>query len=151
MDPAKAYYKAAAICARSEQCISAIRTRLLKWELEEAEAAKIIKRLVDEKFIDESRYAGFFVRDKARFNKWGPKKIAWQLRQKGLPEDVIREAIDSVPWDNVAEDLEELLRKKLAGIKQDDPYKKKAALVRFAASRGFGFSEIEKVLGKLKF
>jgi regulatory protein len=44
-----------------------------------------------------------------------------------------------------------LLRKKLAGLKQDDPYKKKAALVRFAASRGFGFSEIEKVLGKLKF
>ena len=74
MDPAKAYYKAAAICARSEQ-VSTIRTRLLKWELGEAEAAKIIKRLVDEKFIDESRYAGFFVRDKARFNKWGPRRL----------------------------------------------------------------------------
>ena len=63
----------------------------------------------------------------------------------------IQPAIDSVPWDNVAEDLEELLRKKLAGLKQDDPYKKKAALGRFAAARGFGFSESEKVLGKLKF
>src|SRR5690554_7277320 len=51
-------------------------------------------QLIQQDFINEGRYAGFYVRDKVRFNKWGPTKIIWNLRQKGLPEEAIQDALD---------------------------------------------------------
>lgn len=146
MDFQKAYDKAAAVCARQEQCLSMVRNKLLKWEVEEADISKILQRLLEEKFIDEHRYTGFYVRDKARFNKWGKTKIVWQLRQKGIASEVIQEALDTIPVAEYQENLLDLLRQKKRLLKMDDPYKRRAALMRYAASRGFGFDEIKHAL-----
>jgi regulatory protein len=146
MDFQKAYDKAAAVCARQEQCISMVRNKLLKWEVQESDVSKIIERLVDEKFIDEHRYTGFYVRDKARFNKWGKTKIVWQLRQKGISTELIQAALETISLSQYQDGLQVLLRQKKRQLKIDDPYKRKAALMRFAASRGFGFDEIKKAL-----
>jgi regulatory protein len=149
MDSKKAYDKAAAICARQEQCISMVREKLIKWEVEEAERAKILARLVEEKFIDELRYTGFYVRDKARFNKWGKTKITWQLRRKGISPEMISEALASIPANEYSNNLLDLLRQKKRQLKVDDPYKRRASLMRFAASRGFSFDEIKCALDEL--
>ncbi len=146
MEFQKAYEKAAAICARQEQCVSMVRDKLLKWEVEEADRVKILDRLVEEEFINEERYTGFFVRDKARFNRWGKTKITWQLRLKGIAPEMIHEALASVPTDEYNNNLLDLLRQKKRQLRMDDPYKRKASLLRFAASRGFGFDEIKRAL-----
>ncbi len=146
MEFQKAYDKAAAICARQEQCVSMVRDKLVKWEVEEADLAKILKRLVEEQFIDEQRYTGFYVRDKARFNRWGKTKITWQLRRKGIAPEMIQEALASIPMEEYDNNLLDLLRQKKRQLKLDDPYKRKASLMRFAASRGFGLDEIIRAL-----
>ena len=129
MEIEKAYQKVTALCARREYCCSDIRAKLLKWDLQADEVEQLMDQLIQQDFINEGRYAGFYVRDKARFNKWGPTKIIWNLRQKGLPEEAIQDALATL---------------------EDDPYKKKQALLRFGASRGFAFEEILKVLDQLK-
>lgn len=146
MDFQKTYDKVAAICARQEQCVSMVHDKLKKWEIEEADSLKIIERLVEEKFIDEKRYAGFYVRDKARFNKWGKTKIIWQLRRKGISPELINEALESIPMNEYKDNLLTLLRQKKRQLKVDDSYKRKASLMRFAASRGFDFDEIKRAL-----
>jgi regulatory protein len=40
----------------------------------------------------------------------------------------------------------DLLRQKRRQLKVEDPFKRRAALMRFAASRGFGFDEIKRAL-----
>lgn len=149
MEFQKAYNKAAAICARQEQCISMVRDKLLKWEVEEVDRVSIIERLVAEKFIDEQRYTGFYVRDKARFNRWGKTKIVWQLRQKGISTELINEALDTIPTHEYQDNLLDLLRQKKHQLKVEDPYKRRASLMRFAASRGFGFDEIKRALDEV--
>jgi regulatory protein len=149
MDPEKAYSKAAALCARNEQCSSMIREKLLRWGIESADAEKVISRLIEEKFIDDHRYAGFYARDKARFNKWGRTKIVWQLRKKSIPDEVINDAMATIPDNDYKENLASLLMQKNRQIKEDDPYKRKASLIRFAASRGFSYEEIEKALREI--
>jgi regulatory protein len=146
MEFQKAYDKAAAICARQEQCVSMVREKLIKWEVEEADRTKILERLVEEKFIDEQRYTGFYVRDKARFNRWGKTKITWQLRRKGIPPEMIHEALASIPANEYNDNLLDLLKQKKRQLKEDDPYKRRASLMRFAASRGFSFDEIMRAL-----
>lgn len=146
MEFQKAYDKAAAICARQEQCVSMVRDKLVKWEVEEADRTQILKRLVEEKFIDEQRYTGFYVRDKARFNRWGKTKITWQLRRKGIAPEMISEALASIPANEYNDNLLDLLKQKKRQLKVDDPYKRRASLMRFAASRGFSFDEIKCAL-----
>lgn len=150
MEIEKAYQKLTALCARREYCCSDIRAKLLKWDLQADEVEQLMDQLIQQDFIDEGRYAGFYVRDKARFNKWGPTKIIWNLRQKGLPEEAIQDALATLEDDVFHSQLEQGLRQKLRLLREDDPYKKKQALLRFGASRGFAFEEILKVLDQLK-
>lgn len=149
MDAEKAFDKVAALCARQELCTSDIKKKLIRWELTPPDVEKVVARLISEKFIDDARFAGFFVRDKYRFNKWGKDKIRWQLRLKSINDEVINEALASIPDEEYGSTLLQLLRTKDRQLKQDDSYKRKAALMRYAASRGFKADDIANALTHL--
>ena len=68
-------YKLAAKCSVSEQCLSDVEAKLKRYDLSEEERTRILQHLVEEKYIDDKRYAEAFVRDKYRFNK--NKKWHW--------------------------------------------------------------------------
>ncbi|TCO10760.1 regulatory protein RecX [Natronoflexus pectinivorans] len=147
MDKKEAFNKATAICARQEKCVSDIEKKLEQWGVEDVSG--VIERLVAEKYIDERRFAGFFVRDKFRFNQWGRKKIQWHLLQKKLPRDIIGEAMDSINDEEYREVLYSLLASKRRQINQSDPFKVKNSLLRFAGSRGFEYDYIINCLDSL--
>ncbi|WP_164977509.1 regulatory protein RecX [Ancylomarina salipaludis] len=140
------------ICSRQEKCCSDIRKKLENWNLSYDDQDKIIQSLIDDKFIDEKRYTGFYVRDKYKFNKWGRIKISHHLKQKQIPEYLIMEAFDSISKEIYEDNLEEMLRAKMKSTREEDPYKLKAKLYRFAQSRGFESNlilrNIEKILHK---
>jgi len=125
------------ICSRQEKCCSDIRKKLENWHLSYDDQDNIIQSLIDDKFIDEKRYTGFYVRDKYKFNKWGRIKISHHLKQKQIPEYIIMEAFDSISDELYEENLKEILSSKLRSTREEDPYKLKAKLFRFAQSRGF--------------
>ena len=62
--------RAARLCSKSEKCSSEIRDKLNQWGMPESEIDRAITSLEKEKFIDDRRYAGYFVRDKLKFNRW---------------------------------------------------------------------------------
>lgn len=133
-----AYIRASALCGRSEKCISEIRTKLYQWKLDVDKHDVLIEQLIEEKFIDESRFTSFFVRDKFRFNKWGKIKIAHHLSTKGINQTRIKEALASeIKGEDYYETLKSLLQTKLRSISYKDEWDKKQKLMRYAASRGF--------------
>ncbi len=89
MEYKKALNKAAVLCSRQEYSAYDIRKKLVNWELSEEEVEQAMSRLISEKFIDDSRYAGYYVRDKFQFNGWGRIKIRYQLRGKGVSSLII--------------------------------------------------------------
>lgn len=129
--------RAAALCSRSEQAPSDIREKLLKWGLNPEEANRVLEQLVSQGFIDEQRYARAFVNDRFAFNGWGRVKIAHQLRLKGIPNEIISEAINLIDEEKYRERLIELLRVKWRAVSDREPRAAWAAMMRFAASRGF--------------
>jgi len=140
------------ICSRQEKCCSDIRKKLENWTLSYDDQDKIIQSLIDDKFLDEKRYTGFYVRDKYKFNKWGRIKISHHLKQKQIPECIIMEAFDSISEELYEENLVEILSSKMRSTREEDPYKLKAKLYRFAQSRGFEsnliLSNIDELLHK---
>ena len=140
-------YKLAARCSVSEQCLSDIEAKLTKYDLPEEEKTRILRHLVEEKYIDDSRYAEAYVRDKYRFNKWGRMKIAQGLRMKGIDNETISEAmkaIDETEYQNI---LRDLIKTKRRGVKGKNEYEINGKLARYATGRGFEYAAIRQCLG----
>ena len=137
LTPQQAMNRAAALCARSEQAPADIRQKLLGWGLSPAQAAQVVQDLTGQGFLDEQRYARAFVKDKFAFNGWGKIKIAHQLKLKGIPATTAAEAIMSIDDAQYRDRLVSLLRAKWAVVQDREPRAAWAAMMRYAASRGF--------------
>jgi len=144
------YSKATSLCATREYCQFDIKEKLFSWGIDIETSEKIIAQLIEEKFIDENRYASFYARDKFKFNGWGKIKIIWNLRLKKIPETIIQEAISTIDSDEYENKLFDLLKEKSRKINNPESEKNRAALLRFAQSRGFDTYEALRVIRKLK-
>jgi regulatory protein len=129
--------RAAALCSRSEQAPADIRDKLLQWGLSADEAGQVLDQLIGQGFIDEQRYARAFVNDRFAFNGWGRVKIAHQLRLKGISSELINEAMNLIDEERYRQRLIELLRVKWRSVSDREHRAAWAAMMRFAASRGF--------------
>jgi regulatory protein len=137
---------AMALCSKAEKCISDIKSKLNEWGVPSDDAQKIIKALIAEKFIDEERYACFFVRDKFRFNQWGRVKIVFMLKSKKIPSAIIDEALQEIDDEAYLDLLIKLFQEKSKKTRFINEYDKKGKLMRFAQSRGFEFETINEAL-----
>ena len=146
LSPEEALFRAAALCSTGERCRHDISEKLAQWGVAPAAAAKIVKHLVEEGYIDEARYCRSFVNDKWRFDRWGRVKMRYALKQKGLPDVSIQSALDTIDESEYRDCLRELLDKKRASLAGDER-EIRAKLLRFAASRGFEPAVVFAVMG----
>lgn len=139
-------YKLAARCSTSEQCLSDVEAKLKRYDLSEEERTRILQHLVEEKYIDDKRYAEAFVRDKYRFNKWGRIKIAQGLRMKGIDNGTVNEAMGVIDEAEYLHILRELIKAKRKSIRGKSDYEVNGKLIRFAIGRGFEFAAIRSCM-----
>ena len=132
-------------CAGAEYCRADIR-KMMSRELPEGVADKIIKRLQDERYIDEQRYAHAFVRDKFRYNHWGWIRIEQELKRRGIAQEYIDEAKEEISEDANLEALRKIIDTKRRTVKGKNEYEVNAKLFRFALSRGFCYEDIKEVI-----
>ena len=135
--PGEALNKAAAYCTLCERCISEVSTKLATWGVPHDEQEKIIARLIEEKFIDEERYCRAFVNDKVKFNRWGRIKSTAVLREKHLPQEHIKEALESIDQEIYLQSLQETIDIKRRELKGKDDFATQQKIIRHAASRGY--------------
>jgi regulatory protein len=139
-------YKLAARCSTSEQCLSDVEAKLKRYDLSEEERTRILQHLVEEKYIDDKRYAEAFVRDKYRFNKWGRIKIAQGLRMKGIDNGTVNEAMGVIDETEYLHILRELIKAKRKSTRGKSDYEVNGKLIRFAIGRGFEFAAIRSCM-----
>lgn len=133
-------------CSLAERCIFDVRKKIKAADLPEEAEKRIIDRLVQEKFIDERRFARSFVNDKFKFNHWGRIKIGYELNRKNIKPDIYADAIDAIDEDEYLSVLTDLLSSKKRTTKGRTPQDVFQKLCRFAASRGFESPLIIKTL-----
>ncbi|MCM1450266.1 MAG: RecX family transcriptional regulator [Clostridiales bacterium] len=144
--PQTALVKLQELCARSEQCSNEILSKLKKWGIAGDVAGKILALLKRDRYVDDSRYAMAFVRDKVVFNRWGRIKIRLAMIQKRLPDDLIRDALGSIDPEEYHTALVEVLAAKARTLPEVQSYESRTKLLRYAASRGFETSLIVKII-----
>lgn len=142
----EALNKAAAYCAASEHCISEVTDKLEQWGAEPDVRKRIIQRLLDEKYIDERRYAQCFINDKLRYNKWGRNKISQALWQKRLSPDSYAACLDAIDEDEYMRILRDLLSVRKKSVKARNDYELNGKLMRFALGRGFEMDVVRRCI-----
>jgi regulatory protein len=145
----QALSKAMGMCSQSERCRFDIVAKLRQWELSEDEISEAVDYLVKEHFLDEERFVRFYVNDKLRFNKWGRVKLSYMLRQKQIPENIIRDELSRIDNDFYEKTLYDLLSSKVKSVKGASGYERKGKLAVFAQSHGFEAELAFRVAGKL--
>lgn len=139
-----AYLQLAALCARSEHCQHDMLEKMRRWGMADEAQARVMERLVRERYVDDERYARAFVRDKIKYNKWGRRKVEQALWQKHIDEDVRQQALDEIDDAEYVSVLKPLLQQKSRSLKASSPYERNQKLVRFALSRGFTYDIIRQ-------
>lgn len=139
------------LAARSEKSSGDAMRLMQRWGVPETERRGVLARLIKERFIDDSRYAEAYVREKSRLAGWGERKIAMQLRAKGISQEIVKQALGAIDGDSQRLRLEDKLRRKLKSIKAVNDYELRGKLLRYALSLGYDYDTssdaVQSVIG----
>ena len=142
----EAYLTLAALCAQAEHCQWEMVEKMRKWEIPEEAQARIMERLVKERYVDDERFARAFAKDKVRYNKWGRRKVEQALWQKHIDEDIRKNVLNEIDDEEYLSVLRPLLKQKRKSIKAQNDYELNQKLMRFALGRGFTFDIIKQCI-----
>lgn len=134
------------LCARSEKSLGDALRLMQQWQVPQAERQGVLERLVKERFIDDGRYAEAYVREKSRLSGWGARKIAMQLRQKGVSQAIIDDALRQLDSNVELPRLVDKLRRKIRTTKYTSDYELRGKLMRYALSLGFDYDIAQRAV-----
>ncbi|MBD5274451.1 MAG: RecX family transcriptional regulator [Bacteroides sp.] len=140
-----ALLKMADLCARGEHCAFEIREKLRKMQLAASDANEIVEYLEENRYIDDSRFARAFARDKVKFSGWGKNKIRMALAMKRIPSAEISSALEEIDPEEYMAVAVNAAKAKARNLDLSD-YDDKGKLYRHLASRGFEGSVISKAI-----
>jgi len=135
--------KLEAYCAYQERCHAEVRTKLSQYVLESDEAEQILTTLIQNGFLNESRFVEAFVRGKARLKQWGPIKIKAALRAKNIPEKLIDSALQSHVAQFGAEIDPKVAQKAWNKAQKGAEWQRKAQFYAFLQRQGYTGTAIE--------
>lgn len=138
----EALLKLSALCARAEHSSGEMLEKMRRWQLPDDVRERVLHRLIEEKFVDDERFARLFVREKIRFDRWGRRKIEQALYLKGVDNDISRRVLDEVDNADYVAQLKKLLATKRRSVKAGSDYELRTKLTKYAMSRGFDYEVI---------
>ena len=147
-DPQKVADRMRALCSRREYCRKDVMKKVMTaLDGDVAKAEEVVAKLVEERYVDDLRYATAFARDKASIAGWGEAKIRYMLSSKGLDRELIAQALDEVDDKRAETRLEKLMENKVRSLK-DDP-QRRLKLLRFGLGRGYSYDQVTEMIDKM--
>lgn len=136
-------------CAMCEYAPHDIRQKALQLGATHNIADQITDRLIDENFINEQRYARSFTHDKFTFSHWGITKISVSLKQKGISNEAINNALATIDPNQYQETLKNILAQKSRQLNEENPFTRQRKLASHAISKGFEPEQVFSAIDQL--
>ena len=149
LTPERALVRAEELCVKAERSSGEILRKLRQWGITATDAEKITASLIQRRFIDDRRFCEAFVRDKVNFARWGRRKIALALYEKGVDRSIYSEVLAEIDTERYEENLRHIIGQKRRSLPEADSYEGRTKLFRFAVSRGFEPELIKKTISLL--
>ena len=146
MTEQEAYLRLAALCAQAEHCEYEMQEKMRRWEIADDAQARVMQRLITERYVDDERFARAFANDKVKYNKWGRRKVEQAMWLKHIAEDIRQRVLDSIDDEEYIAILRPLLQQKRRSVKAHNDYELRQKLIKFAIGRGFTMDIIKQCI-----
>lgn len=146
MTEQEAYLRLAALCAQAEHCEYEMQEKMRRWEIADDAQARVMQRLITERYVDDERFARAFANDKVKYNKWGRRKVEQAMWLKHIAEDIRQHVLDSIDDEEYIAILRPLLQQKRRSVKARNDYELRQKLIKFAIGRGFTMDIIKQCI-----
>ena len=149
LTPDQVLDKMAKYCAYQERCVKDVKEKIKSFDLLQEEKDKILDYLLDNRFVNDERFAKSFVRGKVNQSGWGLNKIRFHLMQKGIAKELIDEALGQTDEEVYRQRLIDILKTKSKTVKAASDFEKKRKLAAYAMQKGFEGALVWEVLKDL--
>ncbi|MEQ8424700.1 MAG: regulatory protein RecX [Cyclobacteriaceae bacterium] len=147
LTPQQALQKIYHYCAYQERSHKEVRSKLYDYGLWGSEVEDLLTRLITEDFLNEQRFAKAYAGGKFRMKKWGRLKIERELKSHGVTSKCIDTGLREIEDVEYRTSLKTLLEKKWASLDEENAFKKKDKVARYAIMKGY---EPDLVWGVIK-
>lgn len=137
LSPDQVLDKMAKYCAYQERCVKDVTEKLKTFELTQKEKDEILDYLIDNRFVNNTRFAQAFVKGKINQSGWGLNKIRFHLMQKGIDKEIIDEALQTYDEEAYRQRLIDVLKIKAKTLKAENDFERNRKLAAYAMQKGF--------------
>jgi len=148
LDKEKIFNNILKFCTYQERAESEVKEKLKKYKLSGIQTEKILKKLKEEKFIDNQRFARIYAGGKFRNNQWGKVKIRYELMRRSINENFIEEALELIDEYEYKQMIRKLIRKKLTTVQEEDRFILRNKIAHYIFTKGFESELVWEMLNK---
>ncbi len=129
-------------CAYQERSHLEVENRLKKIAIPEDWIPEFIVELIEENYLNETRFAELFVRSKVNQKKWGRIKIIKELKLKGVSQNIIKIALNEIDEEIYTQNLRDWIERKNDQWSDEKEYVRRNKVIKFCMSKGYEYGEI---------
>ena len=134
-------------CAYQDRCHQEVYQKMFSFNLSSQEKEEIMVYLIDNKFLNEERFAQSFVRGKHNYKKWGKTRITNELKARNISSTIIKIALKEINDSLYFETFDDLANKHWETIPEKNPMKKRKKFCDYFMRKGW---ENELIYEKVK-
>jgi len=123
-----------------------IRDRLARGDYDPQVVDRVVERLRELRLIDDAAFAAYWVEQRATHRPRGSRLLKQELRQKGVSQDVVTEAL---PEDDDPDGAYRAAQRKAVSLRSFDERTFKQRLGGFLQRRGYDYETTRSVVGRL--
>lgn len=141
----KAYQKTLNYLSYSLRTEKQIKDYLVKNEID-LYTERIVETLKEMKLLDDLNYAESYVRSMANVNRKGPRNIEQDLKQKGVSEHNIMDALEEYPEELQIENAIHLAEKKWAKMRNSSGFESVQKVKQYLVNKGYSFEFADQAI-----
>lgn len=124
-------------CSYQERSHSEVVQKLWELGVRRSEHDEIIASLIEDDYLNEERFAKAFVGGKFRMKDWGRKKIYFGLKEKGISDYLVKQAMKEIDEETYRKTLHDLAWKKWDSLKGEQYLARKKKTMDYLLQKGY--------------
>ncbi|WP_339836400.1 regulatory protein RecX [uncultured Maribacter sp.] len=124
-------------CAYQDRCHKEVVSKLKEMGMIPLAVDTIIAQLIEDRFLNEERFAKSFARGKFNIKKWGKNRIVRELKFRNISKYNITTALKEIEPEAYLTTLDDLANKRLRQIHETNIQKRRKKLADYLLYRGW--------------
>jgi regulatory protein len=124
-------------CAYQERCHTEVEQKLRSLKMDSEETSVIVSHLINDNFLNETRFACSFARGKHRIKHWGRVRIINELKFRHITAYNINLALKEISQEEYVETFHTLAEKHWDSLQETNTAKKRKKFCDYLLRKGF--------------